>query len=388
MSDKIPSITELLSTLVSCPSVNPGERLHWESPYGEARLAQVLQDLLRPWADSIEIDEVVPGRPNLRALFRGRADGPKRALEAHLDTVDIDGMSIEPFEPELKAGRLYGRGSADTKGPMTAMLLALIRAKAKGIKLNGDWTFIATCDEELGARGARFLIEQGFCCDGIIVAEPTELELIDAHKGVERYRVEITGKAAHSAYPELGLNAISALADFIGRLEAMSFPSTSRPDDDTLGPITMSVGVISGGDQVNRVPQTAHAEIDFRIPPGAPETAIGELLAQAAHSTRQSRPGIEIRWEQTQHYPALHPQPDSAFSETLWQLAKEHLNARKFSRVRYATNAGFYSAAGIPSIVFGPGSISEAHTAAESIEIDAIEQAASFLEKLITVPAH
>jgi len=333
------------------------------------------------------VEEVSPGRPNLIATFKGNPRGPKRALQAHLDTVDIDGMEIPPFEPSVKEGRLYGRGSADTKGPMTAMLTALLRAKAKGTPLNGDWFFIATCDEELGGAGAKCLMQQGFRCDGIIVAEPTELKLIDAHKGVERYLVQVTGKATHSAYPELGINAISALSELIVQLNTLTAEEANLfKTSHAIGPLTISVGTIQGGDQVNRVPQYASAEIDFRLPPELPEGSVLKILKQSADLISQRFPGIQINWEQSQHYPPLHPQPDSAFSQDLQKLAAHHLGNSSFEQVRYATDAGFFASEGVPSIVFGPGSISEAHTARESIDLKSMEDAAHFLEKIITDP--
>jgi len=387
MHPKIPSIRDILSTLVACPSVNPGDLNTWEEPYGEATMAECLKEILLPWADSVQIIEVLPGRPNLIATFKGDPNGPKRVLEAHLDTVDVTGMQIPPFDPAFTAGRIYGRGSADTKGPMTAMLAALLRAKSTNQPLNGDWFFIATCDEELGGRGAQHLIKSGFRCDGIIVAEPTELALIDVHKGVERYRVTVTGKAAHSAYPELGANAIAALSECLVQLNALSKDTATQFGGcDAIGPLTTSVGTIQGGDQVNRVPQTASAEIDFRIPPNLPPTTIAEMLESASQLVRTSSPAIMIEWTQTQHYPPLSAQRDSPFIKNIETLARKHLKFDHFSQVRYATNAGFFASAGIPCLVFGPGSIAEAHTANESIDLDSIEQATDFLEKVITEP--
>ncbi len=381
----VPTTTELLSSLVACPSINPGARGQFEAPYGELAMARLLQDILEPWADAFRTEEVLPGRPNVIATFRGKAGGPKRALEAHMDTVDVDGMHIEPFVPTVKDGQLYGRGSADTKGPMTAMLLALIRARAAGRQLNGDWYFISTCDEELGGKGAQHLVESGFRCDGIIVAEPTELSLIDAHKGVERYAISIDGRASHSAYPERGANAIHAMSEFICNLElTCQKKAQAYSGDDAIGPLTMSVGVISGGDQVNRVPQHATIEVDFRIPPGSTLDLVLNCMERAAEATCRRRNGIKIHWERTQHYSPLQPAPDSPFSQALTEHARQHLGNATPQSVRYATNAGFFSEAGIPCMVFGPGSIAEAHTASESIPLEQIERAARFLEAFIT----
>lgn len=379
-----PTVTDLLSTLVACPSVNPENRKHWKAPYGEAALATLIKDILLPWADEVSIEEVQPGRPNLIAIFRGHANGPTRAMEAHLDTVDVKGMNIEPFVPSIKDGRLYGRGATDTKGPMTAMLLALIRARASRKELNGEWHFIATCDEELGGQGAIHLAGSGFRYDGIIVAEPTELNLIDAHKGVERYRVYLKGRAAHSAYPEHGANAIHAMGAFIFHLELLCRKEAKEfTGDEVSGPLTVNVGIVHGGDQVNRIPDSAELDVDFRLPVDLPVNLVHEILERASEATCCRRTGIEIRWKRTQYYPPLQSRQNDIFANMLLEIAREHLEQKSFQRVRYATNAGFYHAAGMSCIIFGPGSISDAHTADESISLDEIERAADFLEKVI-----
>jgi len=263
----LPFLTELLQRLVRCPSINPGGPNADAALCGEGRMTDLLEELLRPHADAVERIEVAPGRWNLIARFDGCDASRNYALEAHTDTVGIEGMQIDPFGGKLINGRLYGRGACDTKGPMAAMLLALLEAKATGIPLPATWHFLATCDEELGAIGAQELMRSGFRCDGIVVGEPTDLAVLRAHKGAARYRLRLHGRAAHSAYPEEGVHALHAAGAFMRYLEKANATAERIHANHPLGPSTYSVGTLRGGDQVNRIPDGAQMEIDCRLIP-------------------------------------------------------------------------------------------------------------------------
>lgn len=377
----IPDTADLLSQLVACPSVNPGGSKNFQNFEGESGMVTLLEAMLSPWADDIEIYEVAPGRPNLIARFDGKDPSRAYALEAHTDTVGIDGMTIAPFKPGLREGRLYGRGACDTKGPMAAMLLALMGAKQAFEQLPVTWYFIATCDEELGGRGAQALVESGFRCDGIIVGEPTSLRPIHRNKGASRFAVTLHGKAGHSAYPESGINAIHAAAHYIRSLEtAVDELKVSLADCPT-GPLTLSVGTIRGGDQVNRIPDQTTLEVDVRVPTPCKLADVLQVMESARAETTARFPGLSIEARQTQHYPPYAFCEDTSFQPIVDTLEPESPGERRSAR--YATNAGFYSTAEIPCLVYGPGDIAQAHTADEWIEIAAIEAAAKHLQACI-----
>lgn len=378
----LPTPSDLLARLVRCPSVNPA-RNPVSDLTGETRMTALLEEILWPWTENIVVTEVGPGRTNFVARFPGRDRSRCYAFEAHSDTVGIDGMTIDPFGAQIVDGRLLGRGACDTKGPMTAMLLALFRHLQRHGTPACDLLFLSTCDEELGGFGARCLMEEGLRCDGMIIGEPTNLQLIDRHKGAMRFRLTVRGKAAHSAYPEFGCNAIHAAARFIRTLEdsvAAQAASTEWPEP---GPPTVSVGVIRGGDQVNRVPDETVLEIDFRVPPGWLPAAVEAILNEAADAVRNAVSGAELAIETTQNYPAFHLAADSPFRGKLEPLV---CGPDAWQSARYATNAGFFASGNIPCLVFGPGSPSDAHTANESIELaeldTAVERLEAFLEGL------
>lgn len=355
---------ELLARLVRCPSTGGPDG------HGEAGMVALLADLLEPWADHITMTEPAPGRPNLIARFDGADRSRAYAFEAHSDTVGVVGMTIDPFGSEVRDGKLYGRGACDTKGPMTSMLLALLRHLRDHGRPPVTWYFLATSDEELGGLGARQLAASGFRCDGIVVGEPTGLRPVGAHKGAVRHRVTVEGVAAHSSMPERGANAIHAAADFILGVERAVASLQGPVWGCEPGGATFSAGVITGGDQVNSIPDRALVETDFRLPPGLDASRAEAILAAEMDAVTSRRAGIIFRSERTQQYPAFALGPDSAFREVIAPLASTGWH----EPVRYATNAGFFAAMGTPCVVFGPGDIRQAHTADEWIELEQVEK--------------
>ncbi len=372
MRPSLPEVPELLARLVQCPSVGGPDG------NGEAAMASLLAHLLEPWADEVTVTEVVPGRPCLIAKFEGLDPTRAFAFEAHSDTVSVEGMSVDPFAATVRDGRLYGRGACDTKGPMAAMLLAILRHLRDHGRPPVTWYFLSTCDEELGGLGARHLVESGFRCDGIVVGEPTSLRAVDAHKGAVRYTVTISGKAAHSSTPELGANAVHAAAQFILHLER-GVSALDRPEfASEPGPPTLNVGTIRGGDQVNRIPAQAALEIDIRLPYGWEEGLADGLLTEAASVVQASRPGIRVTHARSQYYPPFALPMGDAFRSIVSPLA-----TAGYANARYATNAGFFAAAGIPCVVFGPGASAQAHTADEWVALAEVEEAARLLGRCI-----
>lgn len=372
-----PSATGLLQQLVRIPSVNPGVSDLSPEIAGEKRLVDFLESLLGPVADRVERIEVAPGRENFFAYFQGMEDGPPYVLEAHSDTVGIAGMTIDPFGAEIREGRLYGRGACDTKGPMCGMLCALLRAFGGKERPRSSWLFISTCDEELGGLGAAHLAASGLDCRGVIVGEPTKLEWIDRHLGAERFELTVRGRAAHSASPELGINAIHGAADWIHRIEKAFATSPDRSRS------TANVGIIAGGEQVNRIPDEVVMQLDVRTPPEMPPGEVESRVSALAGEVMAARPGLVCEWQQNQLYPPFLLPEDSPFRSFLADQRKRIGSTGSFALARYATNAGFLARANIPAVVFGPGDAAAAHTADEWVDLAQVEEATGLLETIV-----
>src|SRR5205085_1020835 len=207
-------------------------------------------------------------RDNLVA--RGERPGARRTvlLEAHQDTVPADNMTIDPFGARVEGGRLYGRGACDVKGGMAAMLAAfarLVREKPAGA---ADVILACTVDEEHTFTGVTRLVESGLRADAAVVAEPTCLKIVHAHKGVIRWHLETTGRSCHSSSPEQGVNAIYRMGRVLTGIERYADRLRASRSDLLLGPPTISVGRVEGGTSVNTVPDRCRIEIDRRVIPG------------------------------------------------------------------------------------------------------------------------
>jgi len=385
MSDprNLRGITELLSRLIACPSVNPNHQPFSGPPYGEERMARLLSELLGGWGADVTLREVLPGRFNLIARFKGKKPRPSLMLEAHSDTVEVADMSIPPFEPRIAGGRMYGRGACDDKGPMTAMLLGLRAVLDEDGGFPSDVCFVAACNEECGASGASGLVGEGFRTDAAIVAEPTSLEIVDAHKGVARWRIQTHGVAAHSSAPERGVNAISAMARLIERINGPLAASLAKKRHPRLGSPTVCVGTIRGGTQVNVVPAQCEIEVDRRLLPDETAAQATADLVRELEDLKRSEAGFDYSLEETEQYPPLEEDPKGPIASAVAAACAKVLGRATFQAAPWGADSGIYKSAGIPCVVFGPGSIRQAHTRDEFVELDQVAQAVAVYAEVI-----
>lgn len=233
----------------------------------------------------------------------------------------------------------------------------------------------------MGGLGAKHLAESGFRCDGIIVGEPTGNQIVEAHKGAYRFDLNIQGRAAHSAYPENGINAVHAAAEFVRHLEECNAVARREHGDHRLGPPTFSAGIISGGDQVNRIPGEASLQIDCRSLPEETEDDYRRIMEAGIERISSAYPGLACERTSTQAYPGFAAARTGPFADLFNRLETD--SGKSPGTARYTTNAGFYSAVGMPAVVFGPGDIAQAHTANEWIELGGLERGTRLLRDLI-----
>lgn len=374
-----PVITTL-AELVRINSVNSS----YEGGPGEGEIAAFIRRFFEQRGIEVWEQEVFPGRPNVIARLPGRDAARRVVLEAHTDTVSVQGMTLPPFDPVIRDGKMFGRGSCDTKAGLAAMMHALASLKEKGVTPPCEVLLAATVDEEYSYRGVVRLCE-GLRADAAIVAEPTELRAVIATKGVLRCRILTHGKAAHSSKPHLGVNAITAMARVISALEADA-GRLAQIRHPLTGPATLNVGVIHGGVQVNFVPDRCAIEMDRRLLPGEKaETALREyeeLVAKVCAALPGARGEIEqppLLVDEALDTPADSPVVRAA-SAVLAQMGLDSAPCG----VPFGCDASKLSRAGIPAIVFGPGSIDRAHTADEFIELDQVERALEFHQRFLT----
>ena len=370
-------VVEILSRLVAAPSVNPLGAPTTEPPYGEARVAEVVEDYLGNIGIPSRRQEVLPGRFNVLGTLEPPQFRKTLIWEAHMDTTKVEGMTIPPFEPTVEDGKLYGRGSCDTKGSLAAMLVALKMLSRRQGSLRTRVVLVASVDEETSFGGVKRFVELGGKGDLALVGEPTSLDLVVAHKGAVRWRIITHGKAAHSARPELGSNAIYKMARVVTAIEEGVIPRLSNKSHPLLGNPTISVGTIEGGQQSNIVPDRCAIQIDRRLLPGeAPEDAVDEVKRVVSESLA-GIPESDIEFEEPSLVDfALDGSPDDPQVKTVASVVRKIVPDSQVTGVNYGTDASKLARGGTPSLVFGPGDIAYAHSAVEFVPIDEVVQAA------------
>lgn len=366
----------IAAKLVSIPSVNPmGKPLHGER-YAEKNIALYIQQFLHNLGISSELFGEDKNRPNLVAYLH--AGQPNTVmLEAHMDTVSEENMVIDPFDPLVKNGALYGRGSCDTKASLATYLHAIQTIILNKIPLQHNVVLAFVKDEEYRFTGAQELMAKGVRADFAIIGEPTQCNLIYAHKGLCRFFLHTHGVSCHSSMPWNGSNAIlkmGAVLDGISQY-ATSLQQHVHP---SLGHATVNVGRIVGGQTVNTVPALCSLELDNRLLPGMDfETIKSGLTAhlKAAEFTIDAPYLLAM---------GVDNPPDAPHCKALIHACESTGFHPQLQTAHYATDAAVYQHAGIPCVVFGPGAIEQAHTADEHIAVQQIDQAAGIILRLLT----
>jgi acetylornithine deacetylase/succinyl-diaminopimelate desuccinylase family protein len=372
------ALIETLADLVRINSVNPA----YPDGAPESAMAAYIQGFFEKRGVAVTQQSVFPGRPNVVATLPGRDPSARIVLEAHTDTAGISGMTIPPFEPRLENGRLYGRGACDTKAGVAAMMHAVASLAEERIQPRCEVIFAGTADEEYSYRGVVKLCE-GLRADAAVVSEPTSLRLVVATKGCLRFRIRVQGKAAHSAKPHLGVNAISHMARLIVALEEDA-QALDRKPHALLGPPTFNIGIIHGGSQVNIVPESCTIEIDRRLVPGEELEEVWRSYGRLVANLRDSIAGFTAVVEE----PMLQDMPlETASSQPVAAVASQvladlGLNSEAIG-VPYGSDASKLARAGVPSIVFGPGTIDQAHAASEFVVCHEVHKAYAFYRRFI-----
>lgn len=361
------SVVILLQNLIRIPSVNPeGDPGCKET--GEAAIATYISELLQELEAYVSFQEVLPRRPNVLARFPSSSNTqkPRLLFAPHLDTVSISGMTIPPFGGEIRNGRIWGRGASDTKGPMAAILWALHKSRERIADLPWEIWFAGLMDEEAHQTGSRTLAaKEKF--DFVIIGEPTEMKIIYRTKGSLWLKLRTRGRAAHGSSPEKGENAVYKMLDILHWLRQTAVPKLHLSMYPELGAASLNLGIIHGGVCHNIVPNLCEATLDIRT---VPDQNAGDFT-EALH---RIWPDLEIERRES---PPLNTLPDHPIIHKLLSTGSQLATAPWFC------DASSFSAAGTPAIAIGPGSIAQAHTADESLEISVLEKGAKFFESFL-----
>ncbi|MFO0824731.1 MAG: M20 family metallopeptidase [Gemmataceae bacterium] len=377
-------LPQLLAELVRRPSINPMGRtdIPKELTY-ESRVVDFLEQQFRDLGCEFRRQTVLPGRDNIVATYTPPTPAPFSVLfECHTDTVPIDEMIVEPFGAKIESGRMYGRGTCDVKGGGAAMLTAFARLVKEKPAGSAKLTMAFAVDEENGGLGISELMKTGFKADYAIVAEPTLLNIVNAHKGTARVHLDTSGRACHSSRPEQGVNAIYRMAKLLRGIETYAEKLRSMPADPVLGLRTVSVGRIGGGVSPNTVPDFCRIDIDRRLLPGETyQSATAELEAFL-----RALPEIDFPFTLSPSSPGcapLSPEPSMELVKRFGAVINSFVGKHSVHSVPFGTDASRVAIAGVPAIVFGPGDIAQAHTKDEWIDLAQLEPAAEILYRFV-----
>ncbi len=390
-------IKQLLAELIATPSVNPMGQTAKEGAVYESRLTQYLEHYFRSLDLPVMRQKIAPYRDNLLVRVDppsgNIANSPLLLIDVHQDTVPVEGMRIKPFAAETDGTRMFGRGACDVKGGMAAILYAIRQLVETDVHQISTIVIAFTVNEEHGFTGAIELTKLwknkpvadflGKKPDACIVTEPTKLQVVKRHKGVLRWRCHTRGVAAHSSQTVHAENAIYRMAHVVDRLERYAADVLPTLEEDTLcGPATLSVGTISGGVSVNTIPDQCSIEIDRRLlPTEIPETAYEHAIQ---HLDRLRNEGIELEHEPPMlSTPGLCDKQNGPLADFLIDTLQDAGQTSATEGAAYCTNAGVIAASGVPVVVFGPGSIEQAHTEDEWIDTRQVQSAADVLGKLM-----
>lgn len=371
-------VVRILADLIAIPSVNP---IYDAASPGEGAVANYVEE----WAVALGLEarrqEVFPGRDNVRVILPGPEGSPHLLLEAHMDTVGVAEMA-DPFAPRVVDGTVTGRGACDTKGSLAAMMAAVESLASGRQHVRCTVELLAAVDEETSGKGARAHVAAGHQADGAIVGEPTSLEVVNRHNGVLRGNIEVTGRAAHTSVASEGINAIDAMVEVIVALRQVNV-ALAHADGGPVANGSLTVSLIQGGTGINIVPEMCEIQYDRRVTPGRTADDALREIDDALEAVRALRPDVKI----VRHEPWLVGDSLSTVgSPAILRVAREASAALGLPVepvfVPYGSDASRFAAAGIPTLVFGPGSIAHAHSATEFVPVSDLLHAAAFYREV------
>ncbi len=343
-------LEDLLSSLVSIDSVNPdlvpGAR-------GEGEIAAFVGKWLRRQGLEVHVEETGrAGRPNVVAVARGSGGGRSLLLNAHMDTVGAGGMR-EPFNPVVRDGRLFGRGAMDTKAALAAFMSAA--AKASGLGLRGDVILTAVADEEYASAGTEAVVAK-WKADAAIVGEPTGLGIVTEHKGFAWFEIETRGVAAHGSLPAVGVDAIAKMGKVLVAVEEMSERLRAGAPHPTLGTGSLHASLIRGGQELSSYPGACRLDIERRTIPGEDVDAIEAELRTGMETIARSDPAFKYTLRRSFVRDPMEARRDAPVVLALArQVARVTGTPAVFSGMAGWLDSALLSAAGIPTVVLGPG---------------------------------
>lgn len=360
-------VIDLTRRLVQCPSINP--------PGDTSDCAKIVLSEFKENGINTEIMAGKKGACNVVARLPGEKKGKVLLLNGHLDVVPPgEGWTVDPFGGEIRAGRMYGRGTTDMKSGLASMITAMIAIKHSGL-FNGEIIFTGVADEETGsAYGTQYLLKNniGTNVDFAIVGEPTNLRVTLGNRGIRSIRIVVSGKASHACRPHLGINAIAYAAKVIGGIQSMKF--SQRNDFFEIPSPSISVTMVRGGIKENIIPDRCELVVDRRMIPGETTETMLKELKGIINPILEEEKGIQIQVDvnPTYYYDPYLISENEPFVQATIEAVKLAVGREPVLATKAkagSTDASHLFWGGIPVIIFGPGDPHFAHSVDERVDI-------------------
>jgi acetylornithine deacetylase len=328
---------------------------------------------LYPYRDAAGLEKL-----NLVATTGSRTRAAELLLVCHTDTVPFDPAWPEAVNPQVRKGKLYGRGSCDAKGFLACVLAAVSQLEVR--RLSKPLAILLTADEEIGCVGAKYVAGKNVVRSRYaIVGEPTGLRPVRAGKGYALSEILVRGKEAHSAFPARGRSAIYDAARVVARLEQVARKLAARKNSDFDPPYTtLNVGLIRGGTAKNIIPGECRITVEWRPVPGDDPNRTAELIQEELAQLSRRYPGFDARLDVQRMDPAFDPSPSDDLSKLVQSLAR-----RRPTTVAFGTEAAHLRSLTGETIVFGPGNMETAHKTGEFVSTAELTKCVSILKTVI-----
>ena len=348
---------------------------------GELAAAEIISAELSRFAIESRIESWDKTRANITAHVK--SSGQKGALlfASHLDVVPAGdaNWSNPPFTAVESDGRIYGRGSADMKGGIAAIVTAISRIVDAGTKLHGDIILLGAAGEETDSCGARRFVRDPATLPGLagaVITEPTDFKIITAHRGIFWLKVQTFGRSAHSSTPHLGVNAITSMRAVLNELQNFKIPFEPHK---LLGQCSMSINTIAGGEAMNIVPDNCKIQVDIRTVPGQNEQDIIDDLKKIFAELKQKNPQFDAAVSIIRQVGALETDSGCDFVKAFCSA----VGINETTAVGFTTDGPYFASLGVPVVIFGPGKPNLAHQPDEYIDISDVEKGVEYYKNII-----
>ena len=365
------ALTQTLKDLVKINSVNPS--LVQDAP-GETEIADYLEQWMKAYGLDTKRHDVEPGRPNVVGTLHGTGGGRTLLLNGHMDTVGVDYMTIDPFNPVIRDGRLYGRGSFDMKGGLAAAMAALKTIIDEETALKGDVTLAAVCDEEYASIGTEHLMKHT-TADAAIVPEFTAGNIQIAHKGFAWTTVETHGVAAHGSLHRVGVDAIAKMGHLLVGLEALG-GQLEKTEHPLVGPGSVHASTIEGGSELSTYPASCRLQLERRLIPGEDRETVETETKTLIESLMEADPKFKADYTITFYRAPMEISPD----EEICRILREGTEKLLGRTPSYVGGTGWMDtqiiySKGIPAVAHGPNGYG-AHAKEEWVDLQSIYETA------------